>query len=416
MSRTYHRAQCVSFRKTNEAFGGLSNMAGGYPIVFAEFIVPSSEALYQAARFPHLPELQYTILAQKSPMTAKMKSKPFRHDSRADWDTVRVRVMRWVLRAKLYGNERFRDLLLATEEYMIVEESKRDRFWGAIPVGEEQLEGDNVLGRLLMELRLQVRRGAHMVGQELPLPDIDGFRFLNLVPTPLRCEWSAPGSRDEGSVTGSGEALPQTQDGPRPRIAHNKSGGAVQSMDLFGSQPQLPAVAVRLSPAGSLPRRLASDDLVGRQRRGNMPIGSTREDLTVQPSDCLLVQAGRLVENEVAPGQTVPPDLLNLPNASVDEPHAQECRSLSGVNFEISEKIECFRAMFAMLVPLPPLQAAQVLREASATIPDFRPRLFEDALRKMIETGSSPKSCRDAKRLLRQQGALLCELDQISLF
>jgi hypothetical protein len=30
--RTYHRKDIIVFRKTNEKFGGLSNMAPGYPI------------------------------------------------------------------------------------------------------------------------------------------------------------------------------------------------------------------------------------------------------------------------------------------------------------------------------------------------------------------------------------------------
>ena len=31
-SRTYNRQDCITFRKTAERFGGLSNMAGGYPL------------------------------------------------------------------------------------------------------------------------------------------------------------------------------------------------------------------------------------------------------------------------------------------------------------------------------------------------------------------------------------------------
>src|SRR2546421_6292673 len=95
--RTYHKNECAVFLKTKEQFGGLSNMAGGYPLFINGIRIPTSEALYQACRFPHKPEIQKLILGQASPMTAKMVSKPHRKDSRTDWDEVRVEIMHWCL-------------------------------------------------------------------------------------------------------------------------------------------------------------------------------------------------------------------------------------------------------------------------------------------------------------------------------
>ena len=102
--RTYTRAESVVFLKTAEPFGGLSNMARGYPIRVNGIRILTSEALYQACRFPHLPDVQRMIIGENSPMTAKMKSKPHRKDTRPDWDRVRVKVMRWCLRMKLAQN------------------------------------------------------------------------------------------------------------------------------------------------------------------------------------------------------------------------------------------------------------------------------------------------------------------------
>lgn len=152
--RVYRRSESVIFRKTNERFGGLSNMAPGFPLKVNGVKILTSEALYQACRFPHRSDVQQLIIAQTSPMTAKMKSKPFRHDSRPDWDEVRVTVMRWCLRVKLAQNwDRFASLLRETGDRPIVEDSHKDDFWGAKPVDREILKGTNVLGRLLMELR-----------------------------------------------------------------------------------------------------------------------------------------------------------------------------------------------------------------------------------------------------------------------
>ncbi len=152
--RIYDRRNCVVFLKTNEEYGGLSNMAGGYPLNVNGVPILTAEALYQACRFPHLPQIQRIIIAQNSPMTAKMKSKPYRQDSRSDWDRIRIKVMRWCLRVKLAQNwDKFSQLLLSTQDKPIVEQSSRDLFWGAKAGEDATLVGTNILGRLLMELR-----------------------------------------------------------------------------------------------------------------------------------------------------------------------------------------------------------------------------------------------------------------------
>ena len=152
--REYEGESSIVFRKTGERYGGLSNMAAGFPLVVNGIQIRTSEALYQACRFPHLPDVQRLVIDQASPMAAKMRSKPFRKQSRSDWDTVRVKVMRWCLRVKLSQNwERFGALLKATGDRPIVEESAKDDFWGAHLLEDGRLAGHNVLGRLLMELR-----------------------------------------------------------------------------------------------------------------------------------------------------------------------------------------------------------------------------------------------------------------------
>jgi len=158
--RTYQRNECVTFRKTDEPFGGLSNMAPGYPLCVNGIPIMTAEAIYQACRFPHRPDVQRLIIQQTSPMTAKMRSKPYRDETRPDWDSVRVLIMRWTLRIKLAQNfEKFRTMLDMTDDKPIVEDSRKDDFWGAVASKDDPgvLMGCNVLGRLLMELREQVR-------------------------------------------------------------------------------------------------------------------------------------------------------------------------------------------------------------------------------------------------------------------
>jgi tetratricopeptide (TPR) repeat protein len=67
---------------------------------------------------------------------------------------------------------RFAELLLQTVDQPIVEDSRKDAFWGANPVGHEMLVGVNALGRLLMELRAELR--------------IEGDRLKEVSPPPVR--------------------------------------------------------------------------------------------------------------------------------------------------------------------------------------------------------------------------------------
>ena len=171
--RTYRRADSAVFLKTKEKYGGLSNMAGGYPLVVNDIKIRTSEALYQACRY--MPEVQQLIIEQRSPMTAKMKGKPHRQNSRSDWNAVRVKIMRWCLQVKLAQNwDSFSELLLETGDLPIVEQSRRDDFWGAKPVDKDTLIGVNALGRLLMELREQVKDDPSELLHVEPLP-IDDF-------------------------------------------------------------------------------------------------------------------------------------------------------------------------------------------------------------------------------------------------
>lgn len=174
--RTYDPGNSVSFRKTKEQYGGLSNMASGFPIVINDIRVPTSEALYQACRYPAKPKVQRLIIGQRSPMTAKMKAKRYNKDTRPDWDSVRVKIMRWCLQVKLAQNwDSFGELLLSTGDAPIVEDSHKDDFWGAKRTDDGELVGTNALGRLLMKLREELKGPNPNHLKAVPPPQIPNF-------------------------------------------------------------------------------------------------------------------------------------------------------------------------------------------------------------------------------------------------
>ena len=173
--RTYPVEACIAFRKTSEAFGGLSNMAPSYIIRLNGLEILTSEALYQACRYPGHPEIQQQIIAQRSPMTAKEISKQYLYFTRSDWDSQRISIMRWAIQAKLLCNwYRFGALLKATGEKDIVEDSYKDTFWGAKLEGQ-QFVGVNALGRLLMQQREQYLLHEQARFLSLSPPKLDNF-------------------------------------------------------------------------------------------------------------------------------------------------------------------------------------------------------------------------------------------------
>ena len=161
MIRRYNPKEAAVFRIVKKRFGGLSNF-GAFPLEVNGVAIATSEALYQACRFPTEPDLQRMVIAQPNPMAAKLKAHEFVNRTRGDWflRNANVYIMRWILRVKLACNwESFGDLLESTGEMPIVEHSKHDVYWGARMQGDE-LVGVNALGRLLMELR-ELLRGVH---------------------------------------------------------------------------------------------------------------------------------------------------------------------------------------------------------------------------------------------------------------
>ncbi len=180
----YSRAEAAVFCKTHEPLGGLSNMALGFPLRVDGLVIPAVEQLYQACRFPHRPDLQQLLLDQASPMAAKMKSKRYRAETRPDWEEVKVGVMRWCLRLKLAQHwDYVSELLGSTGSKPIVEESHHDRFWGAVAVDAERLEGCNVLGQLLTELREQL---CSEQVEELRVVDPPPIKDVLLLDKPIR--------------------------------------------------------------------------------------------------------------------------------------------------------------------------------------------------------------------------------------
>ena len=156
--RTYIKEQACGFRFTKAAWGAFSNFQPlAVPIMAGPGSFGTSEAAYQACKFPSHPDVQRRIAEAPTAREAAAIGRTPGLGIDPGWNAQRVDVMRWVLRLKREANAAEIDAVLAsTGERSIVEVSTRDPWWGARPIAD-RYEGNNVLGRLWMELRQQLR-------------------------------------------------------------------------------------------------------------------------------------------------------------------------------------------------------------------------------------------------------------------
>jgi hypothetical protein len=100
--------------------------------------------------------------------------------------------MKWCLRVKLAQNwTSFGDLLLATGNHPIVEDSRKDDYWGAKTVSDDTLSGQNVLGRLLMELREKIKKNPDSLRVVAP-PPLACFMLLEEAISVIYADTSKP--------------------------------------------------------------------------------------------------------------------------------------------------------------------------------------------------------------------------------
>lgn len=121
----------------------------------------TSEAAYHWEKFPDHDEIRFGILNAPSAHAAFKLAEQFRDLRRPDWDDVKVDIMRNILRAKASQHEYVQRKLLSTGERELVENSWRDDFWGWGP----NRDGQNMLGKLWMEIRAELRADAETEGE-----------------------------------------------------------------------------------------------------------------------------------------------------------------------------------------------------------------------------------------------------------
>jgi ribA/ribD-fused uncharacterized protein len=121
------------------------------PITFGGLTWPTVEHAFQACKTTDHSE-QQEVLNQSTPGKAKRQGRKV--TLRSDWSEIRVECMRVLLLLKFTQNADLRKKLKATgDEELIEGNTWHDKFWGMCYCPKCGGKGENMLGKLLMEVR-----------------------------------------------------------------------------------------------------------------------------------------------------------------------------------------------------------------------------------------------------------------------
>lgn len=143
----------------------LSNFSS-FKVIWEGRAFPTSEHAY------HWEKFHFEGFSPSTGLMWQVQNAPSAHEAfklaernrqyrRADWDDMKVGIMRGILRAKTDQHEYVRRKLLATGDRELIENSWRDDYWGWGP----NRDGQNMLGKLWMELRAALRADGVTNGQ-----------------------------------------------------------------------------------------------------------------------------------------------------------------------------------------------------------------------------------------------------------
>lgn len=137
----------IYFYGTRDRYGCFSNFSP-HGFELDGIYWPTSEHYFQAQKFtgtPHADQIREVKTARDAAKMGRDRKRPLR----PDWNEVKDDIMRKAVLRKFETHADIREILLATNDEPIVENSPVDYYWGCGKDGS----GKNQLGLILMEVR-----------------------------------------------------------------------------------------------------------------------------------------------------------------------------------------------------------------------------------------------------------------------
>jgi N-glycosidase YbiA len=115
----------------------------------------TSEHYFQAQKFVNTDFYWFQkIQAIKAPKEAAKMGRNRQHPLRTDWEEIKDEIMYRAVLCKFKTHLDIRQILLDTNEQLIIEDSPMDYYWGCGQDGS----GKNQLGEILMQVRAEIKQ------------------------------------------------------------------------------------------------------------------------------------------------------------------------------------------------------------------------------------------------------------------
>lgn len=146
----------IKFYSTSGEFGCFSNFSR-HPVRMGKHVYETSEHYYQAQKFKGADDAWMAkVGSAPNPSRAAKMGRSRKHPLRPDWEKVKDGVMYDVLKTKFTQHVDLREILLGTDDAVLIEHTANDSYWADGGDGS----GKNMLGKLLMRLRDELKNEA----------------------------------------------------------------------------------------------------------------------------------------------------------------------------------------------------------------------------------------------------------------